>query len=220
MSDQTAKLISRLAENLPSMSKETMQYWIEHPKELGLAVAGVLSPKPELKVWKTIRLGVGPQNAKDLYAAIESARMKTRLCGRQFWPNFNVITGHKADIDLVLVRVAELGLRPMLYGDQGTYHIEPNSSGMKNIFQQARRLGLEPCSSEVGPRLRLQYGEQHNGERIFVGMKAIPITDGDPPLEGLFIVECDDNVLYISTHYVEMSYDNDTLFAFVLPRHK
>ncbi len=48
MDKQTAKLIARIAENLPVLPPEVMQDWIEHPKNLQNVLAQLVSP-PTLK---------------------------------------------------------------------------------------------------------------------------------------------------------------------------
>ena len=44
MSSQIAKLIARIAENLPEMDPDTMQNWIERPKDLQRFLAGLAPP--------------------------------------------------------------------------------------------------------------------------------------------------------------------------------
>jgi hypothetical protein len=42
------------------------------------------------------------------------------------------------------------------------------------------QLGLELCSAEVAPYHRLEYKDQPLGERLYVAMKPINTSDGEP----------------------------------------
>ncbi|MFZ2959434.1 MAG: hypothetical protein WA705_21310 [Candidatus Ozemobacteraceae bacterium] len=48
------------------------------------------------------------------------------------------------------------------------------------------QLGLDLCPPKLGPELRLQYSEQPVGERIYIAMKPITASDGEPRI---FVVE-------------------------------
>lgn len=50
MSYQVAKLIARIAENMPEMSSDIMQGWIENPKSLQRVLRTLLVAQPKLKV--------------------------------------------------------------------------------------------------------------------------------------------------------------------------
>jgi len=52
----------------------------------------------------------------------------------------------KLEVELAIVSVAELGL-------------EAEASSQSEIYARAKRIGFELCPAEVGPRLRLDYGE-------------------------------------------------------------
>lgn len=54
------------------------------------------------------------------------------------------------------------------------------------------QLGLGLCPAQVGPELRLQYSEQPVGERVYVAMKPITASDGEPRI---FVVEHNSNGL-------------------------
>jgi hypothetical protein len=62
-------------------------------------------------------------------------------------------------------------------------HLAPFTAG------RGCELGLELCSAEVGPYLRLEYKDQPVGERLFVAMKPIHSSDGEPRI---FVVEHND----------------------------
>ena len=91
MSKQTAKLIARIAENLPEMPSEIQQGWIENPAALQKALYLALLPAPEYVIWKTIRIG----------------DWASEILGQ---PAFTVAS-HELDLDLVVMSVAELGFK-------------------------------------------------------------------------------------------------------------
>ncbi len=93
------------------------------------------------------------------------------------------------NLKTVRLRVAELGFpagaltREIIGSDQDRDlfgHPAPYTGG--RIVQ----LGLDLCPPEVGPQLRLQYDDQPRGERVFIGMRPIISSDGEPRL---FVVE-------------------------------
>jgi len=59
-------------------------------------------------------------------------------------------------------------------GNQRSDFPEPTIGGRGN------QLGLELCSPDVGPHLRLEYTDQPSGERLYVAMKPITGSDGEP----------------------------------------
>lgn len=151
---QIRKFDAVFLENLPEMSPETMQWWIQHPRELRQLLAGFC-----LGVWKTIKLGTGFKAAYDFRTTIVEKGMKVSdLAGDILSrPAFRA-AGEGMEVDLIKVTVAELGLECV----RG-----------KQIYARARELGLDLCPAEVGPQLRLQYKDQPDGECLVVGMEPI-----------------------------------------------
>jgi len=72
--NQTAQFVSVVAQNLPEMSDDIMQGWIENPRGLQKFLSGLNPPqdKVELKVFKTIKLGTGIQDADGFRKAIKA----------------------------------------------------------------------------------------------------------------------------------------------------
>ncbi|MGH8474541.1 MAG: hypothetical protein ACRER2_02005 [Methylococcales bacterium] len=96
-------------------------------------------------------------------------------------------------MNTVRLRVADLGfatgaLTREIIGseeDRDLFgHPAPFTGGRCN------QLGLDLCSPQVGPELRLQYSEQPLGERVYVAMKPIIASDGEPRI---FVVEHNSN---------------------------
>jgi len=204
MSTQTAKLVARIAENLPDMSTAQMQGWIENPKRLKQVLSVLAEVPSDPKAWKRITLGTGIKDADGFRKAINDSGMRVGD-----WANdilgktaFSVAT-KKKDVDLVVVSVEELGFK--------------DGARLKDIYAAAKKRGLELCPNEVGPELRLQYEDQSKGEWVIIGME--PITDSDGALS-LFSVEHDGNGLWLYTDYDSPDYiwNGDDRFVFVLPR--
>ena len=45
---------------------------------------------------------------------------------------------------------------------------------------RCRQLGFDLCPPDLGPHLRLDYADQPQGERVYVAMKPITTSDGEP----------------------------------------
>lgn len=117
---------------------------------------------PVWKIWKTLTLD-HPQTAKAYRAAL-SARGHSvggwadELLGKM------EIAETETEAKLVRLTVAELGFK--------------NPATYDEIIAKAKELGLELCPAEVGPKLRLEYESQPNGEWLTVAMKPIVGSDG------------------------------------------
>lgn len=121
-------------------------------------------------VWKTIKLG----NMGGMKIAADDFRAALKQGGFRIGDWANDLLGRPAfkasktemKVDLVVVSVAELGF--------------PNGATRKDIYKRALELGLELCPAEVGPQLRLQYGDQPMNEWFFIGMEPIAGSGGGP----------------------------------------
>ena len=169
---QTAKFLGMVGENMPEISSDVMQGWIQNPLGLQKVLRTALCPPempetaPEFKVWKTIKLGTkGLKTADDFRKAIKSAGMNIGDWGNDILgkPAFTV-SDTEVEVDLVNVSVGELGFK--------------RGAPRKDIIAKALSLGLELCPNEVGPQLRLQYADQPKGEWLLVGMEPIAVSDG------------------------------------------
>jgi len=205
MSYQVAKLIARVAENLPDMSEAVMQGWIENPKGLQEFLTGLCPPASEFRVWKTIKLGTnGLKTADEFRSSLKDNRFKVSdwandILGK---PAFTVAT-EEIEIDLVVVSVAELGFK--------------NGATRENIYARAKERGLDICPNEVGPQLRLQYKDQPKGEWLAVAMEPLRYSDGDLRL---FRVERDGRGLWLGSRYggSDTVWPADARWVFALPR--
>jgi hypothetical protein len=160
--------------------------------------------QPELKVFKTIKLGTGLKTADGFRKAVKDKGMRigdyaNDILGK---PAFTVAKG-ETEVDLVVISVAELGFK--------------DGAKREDIYVRAKELGLELCPSEVGPQLRMQYVDQPKDEWLVIGMEPIADSDGDLKL---FYVKHGDDDLWLSSHYHNPHYfwSGSYRFVFVLPR--
>lgn len=186
---QTAKFLAVVGENMPELSGDVMQGWIQNPKAVQKVLSNAFCP-PEaatlrFNVWKTIKLGTDLKTADDFRKAFKDNGFN--ISG---WANdilgksaFTVAT-EATEIDLVKVTVAELGFKKGARRDQ--------------IYDRAKELGLEICPSEVGPQLRLQYRDQPNGEWVLIGMEPILVSYG---YLRVFVLGRHDSALWLSDRW-------------------
>ena len=177
MHAQTAKFVARIAECLPDMSGDVMQGWIENPGGLKKVLGMALCPPEvasELPIWKTIKLGTGQKSARDFRKALKASGNRIGewaddLLGR---PEFaNSVSKEEVEVDLVVLTTAQLTGK--------------NGGTTAEVFAGAERLGLQKCSAEVGPQLRLQYTDQPLNEWLLIGMEPLRSSGG---LLGVFDV--------------------------------
>lgn len=177
---QTAKFLAMVAQNMPEMSAEVMQGWIQNPKALKKALAVLCPPEVTQQgfpLWKTITIGTHLKTADDFHVAIKKTGMFISSWGSDILLRCT-LSSEKTEVALVVVSNADLGFK--------------DGANLEDTYARALELGLELCPEEVGPQLRLQYTDQPNGEWLPVAME--PIIDSD-----------DDSVLFI----VERSDDGD-----------
>ncbi len=160
--------------------------------------------KQSFAIWKTIKLGTGLKTADDFRKALKRSGCKIGGWGNDILgkPTFTA-SDIEMEVDLVNVSVAELGFK--------------EGATRKDIYNKAKKLGLELCLNEVGPQLCLQYKDQPSGEWIRIAMEPISDSDGDL---SIFRVEHDDRGLWLRGLYgfpdrFWLGYDR---FVFVRPR--
>src|SRR5262249_47938383 len=75
----------------------------------------------------------------------------------------------KTVVELAVLSAAELG-------------VESDESSLSDVYERARRVGLELCPAEVGPQLRLDYRNQPLGEALDIAMEPVATYSGDPTI--------------------------------------
>ncbi len=121
---------------------------------------------PKFPIWKTIELGTGPKTVDDFRKAIKDNGIKISSYADDILGKIAIKKG-KTELDLVVLTTAQLTGK-----EEGGTTAE--------VFAGAARLGLEKCPAEVGPRLRLKYPDQLNGEWLIIGMEPILDSGGGP----------------------------------------
>lgn len=136
----------------------------------GAQSSGLSVDKPaHFQIWRTITLGT--YKGVDAYRdALDSARIKVGLSadeilGRPAFPYAKM----KTDVKLAVLSAAELG-------------VESDESSLSDVYERARRVGLELCPAEVGLQLRLEYRNQPLGEALDIAMEPVATYSGDPTI--------------------------------------
>ena len=158
---------------------------------------------PELKVWKTIRLGL--HKTSDAYESVlERGGTRTRIgnWARQIFHKISV-SQTEIEVDLCVMSVAELGFKKNTRYDA--------------ICARIVEIGGQLCPNEVGPALRDQYKDQLDREYLVVAMEPLTDSDGRP---GVFDVRRDADGPWLGTYYGFPGglFDPGFRFVFVLPR--
>jgi hypothetical protein len=154
-------------------------------------------------VWKRVRLGT--------YKGPDAYREALKKAGRHVGKWGGIILGkiiysqEEIDLDLVMLSVADLGFK--------------DSARYADICARAIQLGLELCPAEVGPALRLQYGDQSKGEWLHIAMKAVTIRDGGPVI---FRIDHGEDGLWLdaSYGYTDYAFNADKCFLFAHRKNK
>lgn len=201
MDRQFVKLVARFCECVPDLDSAEMQVWIDDPSGFKAGLLFMKPAKPELKVWRTIKLGTGLRTADDFRSALSRADMKlggyaNDMLGK---PAFTA-SETEQEVDLVVASVAELGFK--------------KGAKYSDICVRAKELGLELCPNEVGPQLRLQYTDQPMNEWLWVAMEPIVGSGGG---RGVWHVERCDGGLWLYSVYFNPGdvWRHDGRFVFV-----
>ena len=145
-----------LALSLSTASAQDRQ--IQEPKSTGL----IVDTPARFQTWRKITLGAykgvnGYRNALDA-AGIKIGDSADEILGR---PAFRY-AGMKTEVELTLLSAAKLGAE--------------SESALSDLYNRAKRIGLELCPAEVGPQLRLDYRNQPLGESLNIAME--PVASG------------------------------------------
>jgi hypothetical protein len=135
-----------------------------------LASTALAQEQPSAQVFQTWRTTtLGTYKSVDAYRrALDSARIRIgdaadEILGRPVFP----YTRTKTVVELAVLSAAELG-------------VESDESSLADVYERARRAGLELCPPEVGPQLRLDYRNQPLGEALDIAMEPVATYSGDP----------------------------------------
>lgn len=162
---QTASFLAVVGQNMPEISGDVMQGWIENPKALQKALRTALCPPEttaitprEFATWKTITIGT-QKSVKDLTKALTGNGFRISDWAGDILKKITLADA-ETEIELVLASVAELGFTRATRRDA--------------IYDRAKELGLDLVPAEAGPQLRLAYTDQPLNEWMVMAME--PIT--------------------------------------------
>jgi len=184
---QTAKFLAVLGENMPEVSSDIMQEWIENPKALQAVLRNVLCSvdmtatlQTQLSAWRSLKIGTHKSMQNLLRALVGNG---VRISDRAINMFKKVPVAREAtEIELVKLSVDQFGF--------------PQGATREQIYERALGLGLDFIPAEAGPQLRLQYNGQPMGEWLFMGME--PIVDG-AGIPRVFYVERDVDGAWLDT---------------------
>lgn len=86
-------------------------------------------------------------------------------------------------VKIVILRVADLGFPQGATTREiiGTCHdADQNGNSAPFTGSRGRQLGLELCTPDIAPNYRLEYQDQPLHERLYVAMRPIASSDGEP----------------------------------------
>jgi hypothetical protein len=108
----------------------------------------------------------------------------------------------KRPLDVVILSVSDLGF--------------PRGATTEQIYERAKKLGLELCPAWVGPELRISYKDQPQGDWFRIGMEQISGAHGYP---NVFDVGHYTDSLWLSADYAlpQHEWHDSHRWAFVLP---
>ena len=170
---QTAKFLAVVGENMPEVSSDIMQEWIENPRALQQTLVKALCPQKSaaaqqraFPTWRTLKVG-NDQSMKDLSKALMNNGFRITGWAVEILKKITAAPA-EAEIELVNVSVRELGFE--------------EGATREQIYARARECGLGLIPAEAGPHLRLLYTDQPLGEWLLIGMEPIVDSGGRPRL--------------------------------------
>lgn len=120
----------------------------------------------DIPIWKTVALGT-QESAAALRETLTTARCGVgNLAGQILEQPTFAVSDREAEINLVVLSVAELG-------------VETENVSLREIYRRAAQLGYGLCPAEVGPQLRLQYLNQPLGEFLRIAMEPVATAHED-----------------------------------------
>jgi len=114
---------------------------------------------------------------------IDSSPTSEPNSSHQFGERLTIKLSTIGEVSLARVSVAQLGFlegatTKEIIGAERDADKDGQSAPFSN--GRARQLGLDLCPPDVGPELRLSYGDQPLDERLYIAMRPISTPDGEP----------------------------------------
>jgi hypothetical protein len=173
-SKHTAKFLAAVGENMPELTGQQMQAWIQNPLILQKALRQLdqtmIDLRPSfIQPWKEIIVG-GKTNV-ELIAELSKYGVSFNEVMMKHCPE--ILTPHKAR--LAIVTQKELGFT-------GDPTLAP-------VLKRLHEVGLS-YHAAVGPYLRLAYLEQEEDkDHLTVAMEPLPFDDEDPTGQALWFLD-------------------------------
>jgi len=149
------------------------------------------SEKKELfKIWRTVELGTGLKTAKDFEKALKKDNREISDYAKDMLKEVEKeisesASYEKREIDLVEATPAELGF--------------PKGGTLEQIYEAAKKHGLEKCPREAGPQSAIQYEDQPKGEYRLIGMD--PVIDSGGGRRVFRVDRIDDGKRWLTPSY-------------------
>ena len=138
-----------------------------------LSVLGLSSPSSELEPFTTIAVGEF-KSGQDIYdALVKNERIYINPLAKKIMLNMP-ISSSKRSLTLAKGTLHSLGLK---CADHNIFEMSAHNLDFRQVFAQARKVGLELCPPEVGPILRIAYQNQPDIEYLTIAME--PYIDED-----------------------------------------
>ena len=145
---------------------------------------------------------IGGKSAEQLISEMEAAGINISNYAKSMLKNREFVPGKSPEeATLIRLTVADLGFKSSATTDQ--------------IYERAQILGLELCPADTGPNYRLKYRNQPLNEWIYMGMKQITDSDGNPHV---FKLARHDDGLWLHDHWAlpDNEWNPDNKFVFRL----
>lgn len=170
---QTGRFIGAIATNLPKISTDVMQSWIENPTALQKVLKEALCP-PQKEVTPTapkelrkFGITIGGKSSEILMAEIEDKfSLGDYAKSMMKHKSFTTLPKEEA-IELVIITPRDLGFESL-----------PTFRTFLDTIKKHPKYEL--CSGEEAAHLRLAYPNQPEGEGIYVVMETISDSDDFP----------------------------------------
>jgi len=121
---------------------------------------------PEKKIRRE-DIEIGGKSSEQLLSEMGQAGINISSYAKDMLKSRDFIVGKNVEsLTLVRLTVSDLGFTKNATIDQ--------------IYQRAQAIGLDLCPAEVGPHYRLKYQDQHMNEWIYIGVRPIIGSNGDP----------------------------------------
>lgn len=147
-------------------------------------------------------VGIGGKSREQLISEMVALGISISRGTKPMMNNPDLVVGeNREELKLVRLTVADLGFQTCVTTDQ--------------IYERAQALGLELCPPDTGPNYRLQYKDQPLNEWVYIGMKQITDSVGNP---SVFSLGRYGDVLWLSHYGTNGDYqwnpDDEFVFRF------